>query len=664
MDRAKRFVTVVALAFLALGFPPPGFSQDDQDLLIRTYLFKSDIPGAKLSKKDLSAFLAAPPFLSLRRGPGGPGGDDYDAMGKTIGSLYRIPNIIFLTSADMPWEGSRENLNGTVRIGFDIYPLQLYRRGVSSESASLKIEAFRFEFAKSSFTDTASHMMRQAGLRYGYQLFGDTERIVDSVGGVKWLDQEISIPIGSSILTALPTDDRSVFCALRVMRKSDKNMDIGFLGERILSLAIGGTDPVCGRWVIKGNAGGEASELKASLVHKGEFYFFCSEECLTKFQAAPDRYLKKAAFRRNIAAATVGLVAPRPKLAVVPEMPPGSPESRRPGIGRVEFALDENGRINGVRAVRSDGLPFDRDLREVLGQWLFEPGTENGKLTASTYAANISVSAGDSAGEIDVTAPSGPRPGRPDILIKAEEYCRKLENAALYFVCRERIVETIYPGRELNTATYTAKDRIKGDVGFLFTEDAPSGDKLFAYEYQLIRQAGRIRERRRLLEESDKTPVGGKDYPRTRRFFIDRAVLGPVGLFGRESQSLFQYRILDEGMLDGKPVDVVEVKPNSASASRSVYGKAWVDKTTGAILKMEIEAESFSGYDRIAAEYNSQGFRPSVSFEIAYGYENGGLFFPSRIRLKESRYGVGVSGLTVDYDRYKFFSVGTEVKYK
>ncbi len=76
---------------------------------------------------------------------------------------------------------------------------------------------------------------------------------------------------------------------------------------------------------------------------------------------------------------------------------------------------------------------------------------------------------------------------------------------------------------------------------------------------------------------------------------------------------------------------------------------------------LQIEAESFSGYDRIAAEYTSQGFRPSVSFEIAYGFENGGLYYPSRIRLKESVYGVRVSELTVDYDRYKFFTVGTEV---
>jgi len=670
MDMSKRFVMIGAVVVFVLGFSNPCLSQDDQDLVIRTYLFKADIQGAKLSKKDLAAFLDSPPLLSLHRGSGRAGGDDFETMGRMIGSLYRVPNLVFLTSADMRWEGGRDNINETIKYGIDIYPIQIYRRSVSPASVRLKIEALRFEISKMFFTDTRTHIKRAVGLDSSYQLFGDTERIADPVGGVKWLDAEISIPIGSAVIVALPTDEpvlsvwssSSVFCALKATRTNDKNMEIGFQGERILSLVIGGTDPVCGKAVIKGNEAGDASELKASLVHNGEFYYFCSEDCLAKFQADPDRYLKKAAFRRNIAAASAGPVAPRPKLAIAPEMPPAAAGGRLPAFGRAEFDLDGQGRIAGIRTSRSEDPVIDRTLREALDQWRFAPRKENGMPVASTYAANITVSAGDAIGETDRAVESEPGPGRPAILAKAAEYCRKLENAALYFVCREKIVETINPSDELEILRMTVEDRIdnRGHV-LLGSTGFPSGENTSVYDFQLTRKDGRIREKRALIGENASYTVSAQAYPKTRRFFIDRAVLGPVGLFGREAHSLFQYRVIDERTLDGKPVDVVEVKPNNASAQRSVYGKAWVEKKTGAILKMEIDAESFSGYERIWAEYSSQGFRPSVSFEIAYGFENGGLCYPSRIRLKESVYGVRVSELTVDYDRYKFFTVGTEV---
>ena len=425
MDMSKRFGMIGAVVVLVLGFSGPCLSQDDQDLVIRTYLFKADIQGAKLSKKDLAAFLDAPPLLSLRRGSGGAGGDEFEAMGKMIGSLFRIPNIIYLTSADMHWHGEKENINEAVRYEIDVYPIQLYRQSISPNSVRLKVEAFRFEFASMSFTDTRSHIMREAGMRSSYQLFVNSERIVDPAGGIKWLDEEISVPIGSSIIAALPTDDRSIFIALKVARATDKDMEIGYLGDKIVSLIIGGTDPVCGKAVIKGNDRGEASELKASLVHKGEFYYFCSEKCLAEFQTDPDRYLKKAVFRRNVATTPAGTVAPRPKLAIVPELPPAAPEARRPMIGRVEFDLDEHGAITAMRAARSDGLPLDRTLREALDQWRFEPKTESGKPVRSIYAANISVSTGDTAGVTAGAVRPETDPGRPDILAKAEEYCRQ-----------------------------------------------------------------------------------------------------------------------------------------------------------------------------------------------------------------------------------------------
>jgi len=75
-----------------------------------------------------------------------------------------------------------------------------------------------------------------------------------------------------------------------------------------------------------------------------------------------------------------------------------------------------------------------------------------------------------------------------------------------------------------------------------------------------------------------------------------------------------------------------------------------------------------SGYERIAADYISRGVTPDISIEVIYGFEKNGLRFPSQINLKEAysdpKQGrIKMSQLRVDYDQYKFFTVGTEVKY-
>jgi len=47
------------------------------------------------------------------------------------------------------------------------------------------------------------------------------------------------------------------------------------------------TDPVCGMTV-------QTKDAK-SAAHQGTIYYFCSQDCRTKFEAAPERYLKGTA---------------------------------------------------------------------------------------------------------------------------------------------------------------------------------------------------------------------------------------------------------------------------------------------------------------------------------------------------------------------------------
>jgi YHS domain-containing protein len=44
------------------------------------------------------------------------------------------------------------------------------------------------------------------------------------------------------------------------------------------------TDPVCGMTI-------QAKDAKTAM-HQGTIYYFCSQDCRTKFEATPERYLK------------------------------------------------------------------------------------------------------------------------------------------------------------------------------------------------------------------------------------------------------------------------------------------------------------------------------------------------------------------------------------
>jgi YHS domain-containing protein len=45
-------------------------------------------------------------------------------------------------------------------------------------------------------------------------------------------------------------------------------------------------DPVCGMWVTK-------NEARASMLYNGKNYYFCSENCATKFKDDPEKYISK-----------------------------------------------------------------------------------------------------------------------------------------------------------------------------------------------------------------------------------------------------------------------------------------------------------------------------------------------------------------------------------
>jgi VWFA-related protein len=261
--------------------------------------------------------------------------------------------------------------------------------------------------------------------------------------------------------------------------------------------------------------------------------------------------------------------------------------------------------------------------------------------------------------EIEMISPeSGPSP--PESLLRsAAAYCRRLRDAALFFICREEVGERVSRVllRKVDGATLRES---------LLLFDGGDRYRHWTYDYQLVRGQGRYLETRILLDENGQAQHIENARLATERFRHGNVVLGPVDLLGEDAQKLHGYRVINELNMEGEPVIVLDFHPNGENQA-SLYGKAWVRIRDGAVLKIEWTPVSMGNYDKIEQFALTFHAKPLITFASEYAFEKNGLRFPSAYSVEEA-YLVGTRKLSLSktdvvYKRYKFFRVQTEVKY-
>jgi len=263
----------------------------------------------------------------------------------------------------------------------------------------------------------------------------------------------------------------------------------------------------------------------------------------------------------------------------------------------------------------------------------------------------------------------GSRPEMAAILENCAEYCRKLANSALYFICEEKIEENIYEFRGGGVMVMGS-----GEGGGAATyETSPlmrrrAKKNSFVYDYQLTKKGEKIEETRTLIEENGKKK-DLKDAPlKTQRFFSWKPVFGPVGFLGREWHEVYDYELLKQEKVEGRETYVIKVKPKVPIEGKPNYGKLWVDKKDFSVLKIEIEDESLAGFEKTMAAAKSRGLKPVLTTVHEYGILKNGLRFPSRTVFNEKYTGARASGYmqsktVIAYENYRFFTVETKVEY-
>ncbi len=230
------------------------------------------------------------------------------------------------------------------------------------------------------------------------------------------------------------------------------------------------------------------------------------------------------------------------------------------------------------------------------------------------------------------------------ILKKCEEYCERLKNVSLYFVCIEEIKEKVYYFRGVEKNKYI-------------------------YDYQLIRKGNSTDEQRILIEENGQEKNDLDAQLKTKRFQHKFIVFGPIGLLGQKQQKNYDYKILKNVNYKKEKAVILEALPKFPQENNALYGKIWIRKKDFAILKIEWEQESMENFEEIEKLAERRNATPLITFISEFGFEKNKIRFPNKYSVEEMyiHHRRGRRSLrsetTVVYDNYKFFIVDTKVIY-
>lgn len=410
----------------------------------------------------------------------------------------------------------------------------------------------------------------------------------------------------------------------------------------------------------------------AGFSHAGRPYFLTVLATRTKPAA------ESPAGGTGPARARAEAVAPLPMRRVEPKIPEGVDPAVLEGEVVLRVSIDAQGKVSDIQVLKSLQPDMDRETVKAVGEWMFEPVRTAAGHGPASFVMSFRFSpprwetvgepeSGPSAvglGEQAAAGPAGPEwEGElGSLLAAAADYCRKLSDAALDFTCEERIAEEVY--KYVNTIELESNILAPTALKRLTTKSS------LLYDYQMIKTAEGIRENRTLLEQNGKPDRRPNAPLLTRRFYSYRSLFGPVALFDRERQSLYDYRIIGRDKVQGTEAWVVEAKPAAGSPADVFHGKAWISRGTGRIVRIEVAADSLVGFEKLSGSYNLEWQQPLLTTTHWYEFEKNGILFPSRTAFKEafllkgSQRKVQLSKADIQFGNYRFFTVETQTAIK
>jgi hypothetical protein len=229
------------------------------------------------------------------------------------------------------------------------------------------------------------------------------------------------------------------------------------------------------------------------------------------------------------------------------------------------------------------------------------------------------------------------------ILNKSAEYCRRLEKAALDFICLEEVTE----------------------LSVHFTPDT----EVYLYDYQFIKKNKQTQEKRNLIAVNGRKTNIQDSSLQTVMFRYENVLFGPVGLLSKSWQPYLDYRLIGEDAIGKERAVVIEATPGQELVEPHCYGRIWVKEDDGSVLKIVWDQKSLRNYQMVEEFAKSHDAEPQITAFSEYGREKNGLRFPSRnyseqAYISSDKRKIVNARISVVYEKYKFFTVETEVDIK
>jgi len=261
-----------------------------------------------------------------------------------------------------------------------------------------------------------------------------------------------------------------------------------------------------------------------------------------------------------------------------------------------------------------------------------------------------------------------PRPSLDEILKREADYCQKLGQAALNFVCLEDIIEKVNLSKDIKLNQAASLDLTTDGVWTRSEAGIPASrvKRTFIYDFQFVREGNHIRETRTLLQENGKKKKEGNASLKTMNFVYRNALLGPVAIFGSRWRDIYDYKISGDARVGDRRCLIIDVTPKTPQAIIGfLFGRAFIDKATLEIMKIEWSEQRIGNYAVFEKRGERYGLKPQISVTSEFDVEKNGIRFPSRHFIEEAyldKKGKKFvrSETSVAYSDFRFFTVIVE----
>lgn len=333
--------------------------------------------------------------------------------------------------------------------------------------------------------------------------------------------------------------------------------------------------------------------------------------------------------------------------------------------------IDEQGNVkiqNPGHIIRSLHPELDELATEAVKQWKYAPPLTLGKQRGAwTYISIIF-----DPGELPEVEDSAPREPMSDELLatldRSWEYCRKMEDIAHFYLCRERMSETIKSivnvGPSMMGSGLIEGQVITFRVGSFVPDLASPKTNRYVNDYQITGQNSRVTELR--------TPV--KPLPNERdSSFGKKPLLFPIPisvparLLAPGFRDEHNYSFGKDDKILGKNCRTIELKARKKRGVEVQKATFWIEKNSGRIVQAKIECDATAIDERILVECRQHYLAPHMRATYEYSEEKKGILFPSRSRIVLDYSQLGQPNkrdtkikLDIRYDNYRFFTVETE----